>query len=47
MHEYKALTQFNWQMQSLFTEDHPYRVQQFKTEMKLFIAQASIQVENP
>ena len=40
MHEYKALTQFNWQMQSLFTEDHPYRVQQFKTEMKLFIAQA-------
>lgn len=40
MHEYKALTQFNWQMQSLFTEDHPYRVQQFKTETKLFIAQA-------
>lgn len=40
MHEYKALTQFNWQMQSLFTEDHPYRVQQFKTEMKLFIEQA-------
>ena len=40
MHEYKALTQFNWQMQSLFTEDNPYRVQQFKTEMKLFIAQA-------
>ena len=40
MHEYKALTQFNWQMQSLFTEDHPYRVQQFKTETKLFIEQA-------
>lgn len=40
MHEYKALTQFNWQMQSLFTEDHPDRVQQFKTETKLFIEQA-------
>ena len=40
MHEYKALTQFNWQMQSLFTKDHPYRIQQFKTETKLFIAQA-------
>ena len=40
MHEYKALTQFNWQMQSLFTEDHPYRIQQFKTETKLFIEQA-------
>ena len=40
MYEYKALTQFNWQMQSLFTEDHSYRVQQFKTETKLFIEQA-------
>ena len=43
--EYTTLTKFDWKEISLSTQDSPYFVQPFKTETKLFIGNAILNIK--